>query len=104
MIEEPVNSSLDSLILNAADISADELDELLKKQMRSELEQHENYSLEKHFIKCKTGLDILTLDIVIKFRYGDKLREFACLIDRNNQHNGTILSKDEEDMTRHKYI
>jgi len=103
IVEDPINSSLDSKILNAADISEDEFEELSKKQKQSELEQHEHYILEKHYIKRKTGLDILTLDIVIKFRHGDKIRDFTCLIDRNNQHNGTILSKDEE-MSRHNYI
>ena len=59
--------------------------------------------LEKHYIKHKTGLDIITLEIVKKFRYGDKIKDFTCLIDTNNRHNGTSLNICE-DITRHNYI
>ena len=53
---EPDNSNIDSLILNAADISTennDEIEELLKKQRQCEIEEHEKYMIAKILYKTK---------------------------------------------------
>ena len=60
-------------ILNARNLVRnqyqDEFQELLQKQRRSCLTEQEHFQILKHFIKLRSGLDILAIEIIQKFRY-----------------------------------
>jgi hypothetical protein len=81
----------------------DEFQELLQKQRRSCLTEQEHFQILKHFIKLRSGLDILTIEIIQKFRYADIVANFACLIDLTNETTKDELMRSER-ITKHAYI
>jgi len=91
-------------ILNSRDLVRnqyqDECQELLQKQRRSCLTEQEHFQILKHFIKLRSGLDILTIEIIQKFRYADIVANFACLIDLKNETTKDELMRSER-ITKH---
>jgi hypothetical protein len=95
-------------ILNARDLIKNpyqnEFQELLQKQRRSCLTEEEHYQLQKHYIKLRSGLDILTIEIIKKFRYDDNIiTNFACLFDLSNETTKDELMRIER-IQQHTYI
>jgi hypothetical protein len=94
-------------ILNARDLLINryhnEFQDLLKLQKQSKLKEEQQYQLKKHYIKIKTGLDVLTVDLIKKFKDEDHISNFACLIDESNEYCKEPIRRCER-MVKHRYV
>ena len=68
---------------------------MLKLQKAANLTKEDHHKLDKHYIKLKTGLETMDLDIVKQFMHGASVLDFACLIDRDNDKNKNDLKYNE---------
>jgi hypothetical protein len=90
-------------VIDAEDLTEEAYEELLRLQRITNMTEVQKLQIQKHVVKKRTGLDVLDLDLVKKFKYQDLVAKFACLIDIANERTSEENSK-SLNITEHNYV
>jgi hypothetical protein len=90
-------------VVDAEDLTEEAYEELLRLQRITNMTEAQKLQIQKHVVKRRTGLDVLDMDLVKKFRYQDLVAKFACLIDLENERSSEDNNR-ALNLTEHKYI